>query len=81
MSTPIYLQEMPGTCWQLLWWMISEMDENKEVRGGWRIAAARALKKDRTWIQKCAEQLEQRGLVETAPRKRYARIIVANIQG
>lgn len=77
----IYLVEMPSTAWQLLWWLISQMDDKCEVRDGWRIAAARALKKDRTWIQKCAEVLQERGLIETAPRKRYARVIAQNIVG
>lgn len=78
---PIYMHEMPSAAWQLLWWMIASMDDHQEIREGWRIAAARAMNKDRTWIQKCAQELEKRGLIETAPRKRYARVIVQHIVG
>ena len=78
---PIYMLEMPSASWQLLWWLIAKMNEHAEVRDGWRIAAARELRKDRTWIQRCAQVLERNGLIETAPRKRYVRIVVSNING
>lgn len=80
-ATPIYMHEMPSAAWQLLWWLIAKMDEKQEVRDGWRIAASRAMRKDRTWIQKCAEVLQEKGLIETAPRKRYVRVIAQNIVG
>lgn len=57
------------------------MDGNREVREGWRVAAARALNKDRVWIGRCAEHLRSRGLIETAPRARYAKVLVENITG
>jgi len=72
---------MPSVAWMLLWWMICKMDDKCELRGGWRIAAAGELKKHRQWIGKCAEILMERGLIETAPGKRWARVIVANITG
>lgn len=78
---PIYLQEMPGTAWQLLWWMICVMDANAELRGGWRVAASRALKREKTWIGRCAEHLSARNLIETAPGKRWAKVITKNITG
>lgn len=78
---PIYMHEMPATAWQLLWWMICRMDEKQEVRGGWRIEAARALKRDRIWISRCAEHLVKRNLIYTEPNKRWAQVLVRNIVG
>ena len=51
----IYLHDMPATAWQLLWWLICNMDEHQEIWGGWRIAATGDMKKHRQWIGKCAE--------------------------
>lgn len=81
MAKPIYMHDMPSASWQLLWWLIAEMGDDQTIRGAWRILAARALKKDRTWIQRCAQVLEEKGLIETAPRKRYVRVIVKHIVG
>lgn len=77
----IYRHEMPSTAWQLLWWLICKMDENKEIRGGWRIAAAGAMKRDRIWIGRCAEHLLDRGLIDTAPGRRYVKVLTGNIVG
>lgn len=81
LPTPIYKYEMPGTAWQLLWWLICTMDGKCEIRGGWRTNAARALKRDRLWISKCAEHLHRRGLVKAEPNKRYVKVLVHNIAG
>lgn len=78
---PIYRHEMPSAAWQLLWWMICRMDAAKEIHEGWRIRAARELKKDRVWIGRCAQHLQERKLIETAPRRRYARVCVENLVG
>lgn len=72
---------MPGVAWQLLWWLISRMDADAKIHDGWRATAAKEMKRDRTHLAKAAEVLQARGLIETAPRKRYVRIIVKNIQG
>ena len=77
----IYLHDMPATAWQLLWWLICNMDEHQEIWGGWRIAATGDMKKHRQWIGKCAEILQEHNLIETAPGKRYVRVLVANITG
>lgn len=78
---PMWQHEMPSASWQLLWWLISRMDEKHEVRGGWRVHAAGALKKDRTWISRCAEELEKRRLVATEKNARWVRVIVENFVG
>lgn len=78
---PIYRHDMPATAWQLLWWLICKMDEHQEIHGGWRIAATGDLKKHRQWIGKCAEILQEHGLIDTAPGKRYVRVLTARITG
>lgn len=72
---------MPAAAWQLLWWLIARMDEHAEIREGWRTEAAKQMRRDRSWVSHAAGILEREGFVETAPRKRYCRIIVKNIAG
>lgn len=57
------------------------MDERCEIHGGWRVLAARELGKERIWVAKCADRLLASGLVDTAPGKRYVKVLVSNIQG
>ena len=78
---PIWTLDMPGTAWQLLWWMICRMDENGEIRAGWRVEAAGALHRHRIWIGKSAEHLQRHGLIDTAPNRRYVRVLTGNISG
>jgi len=78
---PVWDHQMPGACWQLLWWLIARMDERGEIHEGWRVQAAKQMKRDRSWITKSASTLESHGFLETAPRKRYARVIVRNLVG
>ena len=81
-QTPsIYSHTMPSLAWQLLWWLLCRMDVNNEVRFGWRAAAARDMRKDRQWLGICAGHLQKRGLIYTEPRRRYAKVLVANIVG
>lgn len=72
---------MPAASWQLLWWLIAKMDDDAEIHEGWRAMAAKEMRRDRSWITHAAKILEQHGFIETAPRKRYCRIIVRNIAG
>lgn len=84
MSEPrlaIYRHEMPSAAWQLLWWLICRMNKDGEVHGGWRVRASRELKKDRIWIGRCAQHLQERSLIETAPRQRSARVCKENLVG
>jgi hypothetical protein len=78
---PIYLHDMPAVAWALLWWLICKMDENCEIRGGWRIAAAGDMKKHRQWIGKCAEILQEHGLIDTAAKQRYVKVLTGRITG
>jgi len=78
---PIYLLEMPGSAHQLLWWLISRMDKQQEVRGGWRVGAARALGRDRSWMAHNANVLQSNGLISTTPRARYVKVNVNAIRG
>ena len=80
-QVPIYAHTLPAAAWRLLWWMICRMDENAEIRGGWRIAAAGELKCDRIWVGRCAELLQAKGLIDTAPGKRYAKVLRENLVG
>jgi hypothetical protein len=80
-DTPIYLHKLPSTSWALLWWLICKMDEDCAVHGGWRAAAARDLSKDRIWMQKCAQELRESGLIECEPRQRYAKVLISRITG
>ena len=57
------------------------MDEKCEVRGGWRVAAAREMGRERIWVAHCAEQLLKVGLVDTSPKRRCVKVLVSNIQG
>lgn len=77
----IYRMNMPAASWQLLWWLICRMDDRCEVHGGWRVAAARDFSKDRIWVGRCAEILHEKGLIDTAPRSRWAKVLVQKIQG
>lgn len=81
MATPIYHYEMPSVAWQLHWWLIAHMDEKQELHGGWRTQASRDLKKDRIWIGRCVDELLKRGLIDTAPMKRYVRVCVDKVTG
>jgi aromatic ring-cleaving dioxygenase len=78
---PIYTHKMPATAWQLLWWLICNMDDKQEIRGGWRIAAARDMQQDRIWMGRCANQLIEHGLIDSAPGRRIVRVLVSNIVG
>ena len=77
----IYQHELPSVAWQLLWWLICKMDDKQEIRGGWRIAATGDLKKHRQWIGRCAEILDEHGLIEAPKGKRYAKVLVSRITG
>ena len=77
----IYRHDLPSTAWQLLWWLICKMVENKEIKGGWRIAAAKDMKRDRIWIGKCSEHLQKANLIDTAPGRRYVKVLSGNIVG
>jgi len=76
---PIYRQSMPATCWQLLWWLICEMDGENLVRGGWRTRAAKAMKKDRIWVGRAAEILREKRLIYMRPYARGVLVEVRNI--
>ena len=78
---PIYLIDMPGSAHQLLWWLISRMDKNQEVHGGWRTAASRALAKDRGWLAHSATVLNAHGLITTGVRARWVKVNVNAIKG
>lgn len=78
-ATPVYQHKLPSTSWQLLWWMISMMDDNQEVTDGWRARAARDMGKDRIWIGRCVEPLVRAGLIDAEPRRRIARVLVKNL--
>lgn len=78
---PIFSLDMPGACWQLLWWLIARMDSDARVYGGWRLRASREMKRDRIWIQHCAETLREHNLIATQARERQVRVLVANFKG
>ena len=78
---PVWRHELPSTAWQLLWWMICVMDDKQELRGGWRIAAARALHRDRIWVAHCGGVLVEHGFIDAEPGRRYAKVLVGNIIG
>jgi hypothetical protein len=78
---PIYLRRMSPAAWQLLWWLISEMDRNCEIRKGWRNEAARKMKKDRFWLRRCEKQLLDQGLIKTERHKHWCKVMVDQIQG
>lgn len=78
----IYLHEMPSAAWQLLWWLILKMDkETKQVRGGWRERAAKELKRDRVWMGRCAQHLQERNLITTEPRARWVQVNTERLVG
>lgn len=81
MTKPIYQIDMPGAAHQLLWWLISVMDKKQEVHGGWRTAASKALNRERSWLRHGARLLQENGLIETSPRKRYVKVNVNAIRG
>lgn len=76
---PIYRIDMAAVAWQLLWWMLCEMDEKQLVRGGWRSRAAKAMGRERAWVGRCAGQLLEKGLIETKPGSRYVTVLAKNI--
>lgn len=80
-AKPIYLVEMSGSAWQLLWWLLSRMDKNQEVHGGWRTAGARAIGRDRSWLTHNVTVLNANGLITTGPRARYVKVLVNAIRG
>jgi hypothetical protein len=78
---PIYLHELTGAAWQLLWWLILAMNEAGEVHGGWRSRAAKAIKRDRHWVGDCAYQLQDAGLIETMAHQRYVKVLARRMLG
>lgn len=76
---PIYRQDLPATAWQLLWWLICNMDEHGELRGGWRLAATRDIGCHRQWLGACAEKLVACNLIDTGPKRRYVKVLAKNI--
>lgn len=78
---PIFLHELSGVSWQLLWWLICKMDDACEVHGGWRVRAAIELGRDRLAIQINAKKLLAAGLIDTAPKRRHVRVLINRISG
>ncbi len=76
---PIYLVEMPGASWQLLWYLICAMDENQTVNGGWRTRAAEAMGRNRIWVGHSAQRLKEHGLITTKPQARWVKVEVSVI--
>lgn len=80
-SKPIYRHKLHAHAWRLLWWLIWEMDDDCVVRGGWRVRAARAMKSDRIWIGRCAEELVDARLIHTRANLRWVKVLTGNITG
>jgi hypothetical protein len=80
-TRPIYLIELPGTAWQLLWWLICVMDERRIVEGAWRTRAAADLHRDRPWVHLCSDQLQREGLITINAKPRWVRVETENIRG
>lgn len=80
-NRPIWQYDMPSAAWQLLWWLICKMDENGEVKGGWRRWAAGNLKMHEQWVGRCAQHLVKRNLLETQPRARWCKVRIDNLVG
>jgi hypothetical protein len=78
---PIYLIELPGTAWQLLWWLICVMDESQTVAGAWRTRAARELGRDRAWVHQCSEALAKANLITVNASPRWVKVETGNITG
>jgi hypothetical protein len=78
---PIYCIDMPGTAWALLWWMICRMDVHGEIKGGWRAAAAREMRRHPRWINRCGEHLARHGLIQIEAHARWARVNTEKLSG
>jgi hypothetical protein len=76
---PIFNHELPSVAWRLLWWLICNMDEHCELRGGWRSAAVRDMKVNRQWLGVCAEKLVECNLIDTGKKQRYVKVLKGNI--
>lgn len=72
---------MPGTAFQLLWWLICAMDERQVVRGAWRTRAAREMQRDRIRVSRCAKILSEHDLIDVRPYTRGVKVLIENIRG
>jgi len=79
--TPVYRHVLPGVAWQLLWWLVTHMDEHGEIVGPWRVPAARDIGKHRIWIQRCGDKLQEAGLIETQKYRRWVRVNIDRFVG
>ena len=67
---------------RLLWWLISQMDDDSELSiVGWRRKAATDLGVRREWSEKCARELRAAGLIEFEASSRLVRVVTKNIMG
>ena len=80
-AKPIYRIELPGGAWQLLWWLICEMDDKCMVRRGWRVRAARDMKHHRISVLHWVDMLHEKRLIDTHPYARGVRVNTGNITG
>lgn len=78
---PVYRHTLPASAWQLLWWLVTHMDENGKVTGGWRSAAARDIGRHRVWIMRCSVKLAACGLIEAEKGRHAAKVLVQNFVG
>lgn len=76
----IYTYNMTGVCWQLLWWLIVNMDEDAKVYGGWRQAAAKDIGRDRVWIGRCAKTLQDNELILSGTRQHWVKVNVERVK-
>jgi len=78
---PIYLVTMAPVAWQLLWWLIANMDQSCLIIGSWRAHAARDLGRHANWIARCGQELAANKLITLRGNPKWVRVEVGNIAG
>lgn len=79
--TPVYRHELSAGAWQVLWWLLCNIDEQARVRRGWKSEAARQMGRHHTWVHRNVNALARSGLVEELSRPPCVKVLIDRFSG